>query len=61
MALYRVGEVPPIVTFDFGRPPVENACGISSDGLFIYWGRRDGTVCVADVNKCLERILPFRK
>jgi len=60
LTLYRIGDGNPIVTLDFGRPP-PNPYGISPDGRFIYWGRRDGTVCVADVNNCMERLLPFGK
>ncbi len=59
VALHRVGEEQPVVTFDIGRSPGGNAYGISPDGRFVYWGRRDGTVCVADVNKCLEQLAPF--
>ncbi|MBX9582734.1 MAG: hypothetical protein K2X87_20710 [Gemmataceae bacterium] len=59
VALYRVGEDRPVVTFDAGRPPVGHAYRISPDGRFVYWGRRDGTVCVADVNRCLEQLTPF--
>ena len=61
VALVRAGETVPVVTFDSGRAPTGHAFGISKDGQFVYWGRRDGTVCVADVNKCLEQLTPFGK
>jgi serine/threonine protein kinase/WD40 repeat protein len=59
VALYRVGDDRPLVTFDLGRPPVRHR--ISGDGEVVSWGRRDGTVCVADVNKCLETLAEFGK
>ncbi len=61
VALYRVGEARPLVTFDTGSPPIGNAFGISPDGLIVYWGRRDGTVCVADLNRCIAGLNPFEK
>jgi hypothetical protein len=57
--LMRVGEPLPLVTFDPGRFPPWNSYGISPDGHLIYWGRHDGTVCLADVDRCLEHLLPF--
>ncbi len=59
VALYRVGDERPLVTFDLGRPPVGHR--ISGDGKYVTWGRRDGTVCVADVNRCLEQLADFGK
>jgi hypothetical protein len=59
IALYRVGEQRPVVRFDKGSPPNSNALGLSPDGRFVYWGRRDGTVCVGDVAKCVEQLAPF--
>ena len=35
-------------TFDAGRRQF-NAYGLAR-GRFVYWGRRDGTVCVVDVS-----------
>jgi hypothetical protein len=61
LALHRIEKDRPIVTFDIGRPPAVNACGLSGDGRFAVWGRRDGTVCVADVNRCLEQLTAFGK
>ena len=58
-SLYRVGEASPLVTFDEGRPATENSGSLSPDGRYCYWGRTDGTVLVADVNRCLEQITPF--
>ena len=59
IAVYRVGDDRPLVTFDLGRSPTANSVAISPDGHFVSWGRHDGTVCVADVNKCLEKLSPF--
>jgi serine/threonine protein kinase/WD40 repeat protein len=61
ISLYRIGEDRPVVTFDVGRPPNQNSYAISADGRFVYWGRKDGTVCVADVNKCIEQLDEFGK
>lgn len=61
VALYRIGEGRPVVTFDAGRPPAGPSMIMSADGRFVCWGRRDGTVCVADVNRCLEQLAPFGK
>src|SRR5262249_42016256 len=59
IALFRVGEQRPVVRFNSGRAPGGNAYGLSPDGRFVYWGRRDGTVCVADVTTCFEQLAPF--
>lgn len=61
VSLTRVGETRPLVTLDPGRPPVSGSIVLGADGKFVAWGRRDGTVCVADVNKCLEQLAPFGK
>jgi len=61
VALYRIGEARPLVTFDRRRPPITNCYDISPDGRFILWGRWDGTVCVADVNMCMEQLAKFGK
>ena len=62
VALYRVGDDRPLVVFDAGLPPLgRQRDAPSPDGRFIIWGRRDGTVCVADVNKCMEDLGPFGK
>jgi WD40 repeat protein len=61
VALYEVGKGRPRVTFDVGAPPIAGVWShaLSPDGRFVYWGRRDGTVCVADLNRCLEQLSPF--
>jgi hypothetical protein len=61
LALHNIAKDQPLVTFDIGRPPGGNALGLSGDGRFVFWGRRDGTVCVADVNRCLEQLTAFGK
>jgi len=60
VSLYRVGEEEAILAFDVGHQRYYlNSMRLSPDSRFIIWGRRDGTVCVADINKCLEALKPF--
>jgi hypothetical protein len=59
ISLYQVGNVQPLATFDLGRPPSDVDRRITGDGRYVGWGRMDGTVCVADVNRCLEQLTPF--
>lgn len=59
--LYRIGEERSLVTFDIGRQLSSAWHHISRDGQHAHWGRFDGTVCVADVNRCLQQVAPFRR
>jgi hypothetical protein len=60
LSLFHIGEKRPVLTFDVGHLP--SSVGIrqlTSDGRYCAWGRSDGTVCVADVNRCVEQLTDF--
>jgi WD40 repeat protein len=55
---YRVGEERPLANLR-SWPPSRPCLRSQLYGRFVYWGRRDGTVWVADFNRCLEKLAPF--
>lgn len=58
--LFRIGEKRPILSFDIGRMPGGDPHrSLTGDGRFCIWGRSDGTVCVADIDRCLEELAEF--
>ena len=59
LGLFRGGEKRPALAFDLGRIPTTNGRQLTGDGRFCVWGRTDGTVCVADINRCLEQLAAF--
>ena len=54
-ALFRLGETRPFCVLDLGQESLGG--GITADGRYGFWGRRDGSVAVADVVP-LDRQLP---
>jgi serine/threonine protein kinase/WD40 repeat protein len=60
MRLFRTGRRDPLVTFDYGhRASTIHPHGLTADGRFLHWGRTDGSVRIADVNRCLAALAPF--
>ncbi len=60
--LWRVGGTVPLVTFDLGeRATTSRPNMLTGDGRFVYWGRGDGAVLVADVDRCLAALGKSRR
>jgi hypothetical protein len=60
LTLVQVEDGHPLVRLNLGRtdgPGLKRA--MTADGRYVFCGRADGTVCVADVNRCLEQLAPF--
>jgi hypothetical protein len=55
LSLYDLGSSNPLVTFDVihEAPPVSVFC---ADGSLLAWGRRDGTLCIANLPEVKERL-----
>jgi hypothetical protein len=55
LSLYQLGNVNPLVTFDVihERPHIAI---FGADGSLLAWGRRDGTLCIANLSEVKERL-----
>jgi hypothetical protein len=57
LRLFEPGQTEPTVVFDLGNEPQGGTEEqVSADGRWVHWGRQDGTVLVADIDRCLKAL-----